>query len=1144
MRRGVDYSKWDHIGSGSDEEEDEHRGPLKRDTSRSGAGTEPTPLNLVGTYGAGRSELKKVIWLANQKAMRHFGGFPYPAVRATVETKVPGRVGGKEEPRRFQLLSGEDMVHYLDVRGGWDQKECDCCFDRAVSLGADRAVTMESLEFVRSLLHKRLPDATPFAPCSNGVNKAVLEFSAGVQAFGEQGEVASPRVQFSCKETLAPFVCVEGMLLEWMTEPRVGVLMDLGRIRSRLPAILANDGSFGDHPAASAASASTAASPAAPAAAATWSCWRCSRCWAAYRCAVSFTAFLVLVARWPRVDIIWKAHLDTYDAVYPALAGQLGVGRQGREDPAASMLVKVLGVKESADLQEGFGFFVQHVLSGGLEKAHAEGRGKGRAAGNTAEKAEGMGSGQAGEKGRTVARKSVGLMGQMGQMWQPGKMGKVGQAMAAMVQSVGSGARVGSAEWLQSMDEFGVDVANMEDLGALLDGAGAMGMGLPYEVGGWGGSGKEGVGGEDPKGEKWREHLKGREWERYVDGMAWILEHGGGEGREFWCSHCSEGGSSVGSSSSSSSGGVSSVVEGSRIPKGMYVSGVGATDFALAVASVFSMPEHRKLGAMLFGGSQSTTSSNVHDAAIEEARERLRKQIVTSGKVAKGMDEDEGGETEGGVEAAASAALEKGQPGPSADPLSARAGSADYSSVSAAISGSSSMNSSGMRSPGLVPVNTDPSIGLLTYRVARLLQWLRIYGSDLISAKSCFKDSPQGKVLPMRHPLRNLPSLLVRFGAVLPPLDGSTDLPEWEEWPEGDEASTKFPEDSSARCFRLGRADGRQDHTNSGNGEVQQGSFPEAFTEQVPPLESGESRPIVCCRADADLIRVLARLGLDSSLYAAHDSLYGNRSSSSSVRALRERVEQVPLAFLLDLALMRATLLLKHCGTEDGQNPKAGGRGSGVKKEVGRRAGSGDSGEGKGGRKDADEGDCGVVWEEVQSWFTVAMMPASRMGEGVPACCDGQAREKDVSARVEVAKELHQLALLPSFHEDMKHGGGIGSFSKRKGKKGEEPAYLKAWPGGVNLVACLREMLLGEPCYRPASPATPSSAASSTAAPGNSSSDAACTVAAPRVAAATKLEANTGSHDRSHGLVSPGRRVPEVLSVCNQVLVVCLPSSV
>ncbi|CAI5497020.1 unnamed protein product [Closterium sp. Naga37s-1] len=885
------------------------------------------------------------------------------------------------------------MVHYLEVRGGWDLKECECCFDRAVSIGAERVVTMESLEFVRSLLTKQVPDATPLVPRwdrgnGSGPTGSMLEYALRVQAFGEQGEM-EPRVQFSCKCALAPFVCAEAMLLEWMAEPRVGVLMDLGRIISRLPAILANEGSVGD-------------SPAAPAAAATWSCCCSSSCWAAYRRAVSFAAFLVLVARWPRMDTIWKAHVDIYDAVFPALVGQLGAGQQGEEDSAASVLVQVLGVKESADLQEGFGFFVQHVLSGGLEKAHAEGRGEGGTQGKTGEKAEGKGGGGAGKKGPM----SAGLMGQMGQMWQPGQMGKVGGAMAAVMQSMQSGVCMGQDDWLQIMDEYGVDMA---DLVAMLggDGGGGTGMGLPLEIGGGGRSGKDGVGGGDPK-----------------------------------------------------------------------------------VATVFSSQEHRKMGAMFFAVSHSASSSTVQDAAIEEARESLGKRKLTSGKL--GKEGNEGGQQEEEWKQQHQLHRQKG----------------DQLSV-------------------LVSVKESAAVGCA---------WLRIYGSDLISAKNCFKDSPQGKVLPMRHPLRDLPSLLVRFGAVLPPLDGSTHLPEWEEWPEGDEAAMKFPEDSSARCFGLGRADGSR--TNSGNGGAQQGSLPEALL----PHQNGDSRPIVRSREDADLIvefaglfleapacancsrcitlyishtpfialianfayrpitvlldrflsvfkprcevfqSLLSRMGLDSSLNAPHNTQLAKSSSSSSsstVRALREQVEQVPVAFLLSLALICATPLLQQSGTDGGQNPRAGMGTSGAKEKAGgRRAASGASGEGKrGGKGGNGEEDSGVVWEEVQSWFKVAMLPASSMGGGALACSGRMAREEDVFARVEEASEVYQCSLLPRFCEDMKQGDELGGFSKQKGRMGEEAAYLRAWPGGVNLVAYLREMLLGEPCYRPASTAVSSTPA-------------------------------------------------------------------
>ncbi|CAI5528787.1 unnamed protein product [Closterium sp. Naga37s-1] len=183
------------------------------------------------------------------------------------------------------------MVHYVDVRDGWDVKECECCFDRAVSYRAQRALNIGNIETFRLELHNMLPSSVPAAPPIHQ-SRAELEFSlrVPVQALGGLGGVP-PLVQLEWKERNAPYQCVEAMLLEWMAEPRVA---------------------------------------------------------------------------------------------YPSLAVELGVSRQGQPDVAASTLVQVLGVKESADLKEGFGFFVQHVLSGGLEKAHA--KRKEGAGGETAEK--------------------------------------------------------------------------------------------------------------------------------------------------------------------------------------------------------------------------------------------------------------------------------------------------------------------------------------------------------------------------------------------------------------------------------------------------------------------------------------------------------------------------------------------------------------------------------------------------------------------------------------------------------------------------------------------------------------------------------------------------------------------------------------
>ncbi|CAI5991504.1 unnamed protein product [Closterium sp. NIES-64] len=147
--------------------------------------------------------------------------------------------------------------------------------------------------------------------------------------------------------------------------------MDLGKIRSSLPAILGSACAAGNPAAPSVPAGSPATCDASPA----WSfCWRCSSCWAAYRRAVSFATFLVLVARSPRVATLWKARIDTASATLAALVSELGVCRQEEQDCFASTLVQVLGVKESADLQEGFGFFMQHLLRDSVEKVQAEGK--------------------------------------------------------------------------------------------------------------------------------------------------------------------------------------------------------------------------------------------------------------------------------------------------------------------------------------------------------------------------------------------------------------------------------------------------------------------------------------------------------------------------------------------------------------------------------------------------------------------------------------------------------------------------------------------------------------------------------------------------------------------------------------------------
>ncbi|CAI5529628.1 unnamed protein product [Closterium sp. Naga37s-1] len=490
---------------------------------------------------------------------------------------------------------------------------------------------------------------------------------------------------------VAPLLCVQAMLLEWLAEPRVGVLMDLGTIRSRLPAILAYT------PAGAHCSAPAEA-----------------------------------------------AHMDARAATFTALVTQLGARRHAQPDRFASMLVQVLGVKESADLQEGFGFFLQQLLPGAVDTGKVQAQGTGK-------KAAALGNAGPGSADEEDGREGDG-----------DRQGPVG----------------GGCE-----------------------------------------------GGGDGQGGQWREHLKGREWERYVDGMAWILEHGGGGGREFRCSHCSEGGSS----SSNSSGGEvvgSGSMEGRGIPRGMYVSGVGATDFALAVASVLSLPGHYEDQSLVPDGNNAS-KAKVENAALYEARNRLRKRVGERGRACGGSGARATGEAarrpnpvsnSGALDGSGATGIATRAASTSSSPchLSSAttsastthalppAAAATSTTFEAPQESTAAPHASAILAPGLVPVNTHPAMAVLTYRVACMLQWVRIYGSDFIPKRCCFRDSLQGKVLPMRHPLRDLPSLLLRFGAIPKPVEGSGFPLEWEEWPEGDDTAANFPHDPSARFFGLG----------------------------------------------------------------------------------------------------------------------------------------------------------------------------------------------------------------------------------------------------------------------------------------------------------------------------------------------------
>ncbi|GJP55842.1 hypothetical protein CLOM_g14865 [Closterium sp. NIES-68] len=1060
------------------------------------------------------------------------GGSRRARAREARRNVSAGVQGSSEDVR---LLSRVDMVRYLDDRDGWNLAEGECCFNRAVGYRAQRVLGMLNLGNFRHHVRKKLPCSIRPAPLKQQ-RWVKFEVSTNAQLLVDGRSVdMPPRMQLEHMWETAPMWCAEAMLVEWMAEPRVGVLMDLVRIRSRLPAILG-------------AAADAATDAAQDASDAMWSCcWRCSSCWAAYRRAVSVATVLVLVASSPRIVTLWKAHLDSHFPAYPALVAELGAGRQVEKDCFASLLVQILGVKGTAELTESFGFYAQNLLSGGLEKAHAE-----RIGG-----LEGVGGGD--------------------------------------TDLVGS-------EWANGFAN------NSRRIG---------------KVG------------------KWRENLKGPVWERYVDGMAWILKNRGAEGAGVRCSHGSEGSSSGGGSSSSgrkssrSGGGRGSNSHGNSYasgngavgedaPKGMCVSGVDATEFALAAATVYSSPQYWTGAQVLLLDANNFNKTRVDDAAIEEARRRLAGVRREGGSRGGGKDaaiaearerlrstrltrEMHGGGVGDGRSAAAAAAAS-----PTATESLASA------ATSAGASGSTDISASGCLSAELVPVNSNSMVAALTHRAACVLTWVRTYGSDSILEKHCCQNSPPGKALPMRHPLRDLPNLLVRFGAIPKPMEGSSFSLEWEEWPEGDETAVKFPTDPRERCFELGivnergaaekggqkpseqalkagesrgigggrdagvvgKAVGRGGGRNRGHARGD--TSRRALLIPSPPTRS--DFPIVRCKADVDFLvgfagrsmkppactkcfscfnmyttkipflalianyayrpvsvlfnRFVSHFPLHSPEYnRLIDCMFNPREVPRpvSVSVMRERAKQMPILFLINVALWWGKQLLGVVAElltnkAEGKGVQAAARGE-CAGEAGRKGGKGKGPEGWDSGQDEDEED-GEVWEEVRMWYIGASVawPAALRPDGMIEKCSGheeQGTTKNVTWILEKAAvprfcEELQSHYAPCSGSANSSNGGSSSASNSNGgsgsassssdgisgssKKEEVPAYLKPWPGGVNLVACLREMLLGQPCYRP-----PSRAASSTPAAGNTTVATTGFAASASAAAAASAAATAGA---------------------------------
>ncbi|CAI5476759.1 unnamed protein product [Closterium sp. Yama58-4] len=440
-------------------------------------------------------------------------------------------------PLGYSPISRPHMVHHVDVNLPWNHSLCACCLSRILHPAPPITYQTSTLNALR--LHLQQPVSEKINPCQashNRPSQAILAYSTTVRVprtwsmtgpgvgrggssrtalasaaargggGGDGGGISrfdvpsgSPAVQFKWKADFAPMPAAEGMLLEWMAEPRVGLLWDLDVVRCQLAqADIMGIGDLADASGAATTAAATAArattsraSNTTGATAATaskhfwWCCWQCSACWAAYRRCLAMVVFLVLLARLPRAVTLWRLHMRSCYNVFPALANLLNVGRQiegmgGRlaerqasrqagkgggkqasgnaeEDCFGSILVQVLGVKGKKELESGFAAHVLPLLPGG-RRAH----------------------------------------------------------------------------------------------GGMRGGAGS---------GGGGGGRRGGTG--SVKGEEWREGLRGVEWDEYVEQMGEIISHGGLEAEKYRCScrQCggdNEGAGGSGDSAAGNGGGTAS----------------------------------------------------------------------------------------------------------------------------------------------------------------------------------------------------------------------------------------------------------------------------------------------------------------------------------------------------------------------------------------------------------------------------------------------------------------------------------------------------------------------------------------------------------------------------------------------------------
>ncbi|CAI5508113.1 unnamed protein product [Closterium sp. Naga37s-1] len=335
------------------------------------------------------------------------------------------------------------MVHHVDVNLPWNHSLCACCLSRILHPATPTTYQIATPNALR--LHLQQPVHESIKPCPashNRPSQAILAYSATVRVQGVWGTMGpgvgrggsgrtalaaaaarrggvggggglsrvgisagSPAEQFKWKADIAPMPAAEGMFLEWMAEPRVGLLLDLDVVRCQLADMMKIHDLVAASGGVTAAGATTAAATAArattsrassavvaTASGATagggapkhfwWCCWQCSACWTAYRRCLSVVVFLVLVARLPRIVTIWRLHMKSCYVAFPALANQLNAGRQiggvgGRqaERQASRQAGKGGGRQAGGEAEEDcFGSILAH---GGMRAGMGRGGGVG-----------------------------------------------------------------------------------------------------------------------------------------------------------------------------------------------------------------------------------------------------------------------------------------------------------------------------------------------------------------------------------------------------------------------------------------------------------------------------------------------------------------------------------------------------------------------------------------------------------------------------------------------------------------------------------------------------------------------------------------------------------------------------------------------